>query len=169
MTEGSPIRITPLAREYFQSQWHALDEVARERKWLVYLQAPPYASSELYFEAMMGEVGIMMQALAGERVIGWCDVRRSEHEISKHCGTLGMGIIEGYRGAGLGARLMEATLAAVKQSSLGIERIELTCWSSNTRAYRLYQRLGFIDEGRKIAARRIDGQTSDVLLMAKLL
>ncbi len=165
----STLRIEPLSRHYFRAQWEALDAVARERKWLVYLQAPPYAVCEEFFETMMGAQGVMMQALDGERVVGWCDVRRSENEISKHCGTLGMGIIDGYRGAGLGARLMESTLATVKQMQMGIERVELTLWSTNARAYRLYQRMGFIDEGRKIAARRIDGQTSDVILMAKIL
>ncbi len=163
------IRIESLAPARFLSQWHALDAVARERKYLIFLQAPPYESSEAYFKTMMGENGIMMQALEGERVVGWCDVRRAEQEISKHCGTLGMGIIEGYRGRGLGKRLITQTLESVRKSTLGIERVELTVWGSNVRAIGLYEKVGFAHEGRKIGARKIDGATEDVVLMAKFL
>jgi RimJ/RimL family protein N-acetyltransferase len=165
----SSIRIEPLHPSRFPSQWNALDLVARERKYLIYLQAPPYDSSVAYFNTMMGQNGVMMQALDGERVVGWCDVRRNDAEISKHCGTLGMGIIDGYRGVGLGARLLAATLDAVAQSNLGIERVELTVWGRNERAQRLYRRAGFVDEGRKVGARKIDGLLDDVLLMAKFL
>ncbi len=163
------IQIEPLNATRFLSQWHALDAVARERKYLIFLQAPPYESSEAYFKSMMGEAGVMMQALDGERVVGWCDVRRAETEIAKHCGTLGMGLIDGYRGQGLGERLIRQTLAGARASDLGIERVELTVWGSNTRAIGLYEKVGFAHEGRKVGARKVDGVTEDVVLMAKFL
>ncbi len=165
----NPLLIQRLTPATFRSQWDALDAVARERKYLIYQQAPPYESSVAFFKSMMGENGIMMQALEGERVVGWCDVRRQDAEIAKHCGTLGMGIIDGYRGVGLGARLLEATLTEIKNSDLGIERVELSVWGSNARAQRLYIRSGFVEEGRKIGARKLEGLTDDVVLMAKFL
>jgi RimJ/RimL family protein N-acetyltransferase len=163
------LRITPLSPPTFRTQWLALDAVARERKYLMMLRAPAYEKCVEYFESMMGEQGVFMQAFEGERVVGWCDVRRSEFEVSAHCGTLGMGIIDGYRGAGLGRRLIEATVDGVRARMPTLERIELTIYSGNARALRLYANCGFIEEGRKIAARRTDGVTSDVILMAKKL
>jgi ribosomal protein S18 acetylase RimI-like enzyme len=163
------IRIEPLKPANFRSFWEGLDLVARERKYLIFLEAPPYESSVAFFETMMGKQGIMLNALDGERVVGWCDVRRVEAEISKHCGILGMGIIDGYRGRGLGERLITQTLDAIQKSDLGIERVELTVWGSNTRAIGLYEKVGFGHEGRKVGARKVDGVTEDVILMAKFL
>lgn len=163
------IRIERLQPAYFRSMWEGLDLVARERKYLILLEAPPYESSVEFFNTMMGEKGIMLNALDGERVVGWCDVRRVDAEISKHCGILGMGIVEGYRGRGLGERLLTQTLDSIRQSGLGIERVELTVWGSNVRAMGLYEKVGFVHEGRKVRARKIDGATDDVVLMAKFL
>jgi RimJ/RimL family protein N-acetyltransferase len=163
------IRIEPLTPARFCAQWDVLDAIARERKYLVYLQAPPYELSVAYFETMMGKNGIMLHALDGERLVGWCDVCRAGAEIVKHCGTLGMGIVDGYRGRGIGERLIHQTLEAIRKSDLGVERVELTVWGSNLRAIGLYEKVGFAHEGRKVGARKIDGRTDDVLLMAKFL
>jgi ribosomal protein S18 acetylase RimI-like enzyme len=163
------IQIEPLQPKHFRSQWAALDRVARERQYLVFLQAPPYDTCVPFYESMMGEQGIMRIALDGERVVGWCDVRRADAEIAQHCGILGIGIIDGYRGRGIGERLVSQTVEAIRVSDLGITRVELTVWGSNARAMGLYEKLGFVYEGRKIGARKVDGVTDDVVLMAKFL
>jgi RimJ/RimL family protein N-acetyltransferase len=163
------IRIEPLKPERFRSQWEALNIVARERKYLIFLEAPAYDSCVAFYETMMGKQGIMLNALDGDRVVGWCDLRRVDAEISKHCGILGMGLVDGYRGRGLGERLITQTLDAIRKSDLGIERVELTVWGSNARAIGLYEKVGFAHEGRKVGARKIDGVTDDVILMAKFL
>jgi RimJ/RimL family protein N-acetyltransferase len=163
------MRIERLAPKYFQSTWEALDVVARERKYLIFQQAPPFDESVEFYNGMMGERGVMLIALDDERVVGWCDVRRNDHEISKHCGTLGMGLLLDYRGQGLGTKLITQTLDAIRASDLGISRVELTVWGSNTRAAGLYEKAGFVYEGRKVGARKVDGVTDDVLLMAKFI
>jgi RimJ/RimL family protein N-acetyltransferase len=50
----------------------------------------------------------------------------------------------------------------------GFTRIELEVFESNARAIALYERRGFVHEGRKRAARILDGRTEDVLCMAWL-
>jgi RimJ/RimL family protein N-acetyltransferase len=163
------MRIERLTPKYFRSVWEALDVVARERKYLIFQQAPPLDESVVFYNGMMGEKGIMLIGLDGERVVGWCDVRRNDHEISKHCGTLGMGLLPDYRGRGLGTQLITQTLEAIRSSDLGISRVELTVWGSNVRAAGLYEKVGFAYEGRKVGARKVDGVTDDVLLMAKFI
>jgi RimJ/RimL family protein N-acetyltransferase len=68
------------------------------------------------------------------------------------------------RGAGLGRRLMEAGIEAARR--LGMERIELEVFASNTRAIALYERVGFVREGLKRRVRKIDGRYDDDVLMA---
>ena len=75
-----------------------------------------------------------------------------------------MGVMHGFRGQGYGTRLMEATILAAKE--YGIERVELEVYASNVPAIRLYEKRGFVHEGVKKNARKLDGQYDDVLLMA---
>ena len=105
-------------------------------------------------------------ALAGAEVVGWCDVIRKPFPGFEHSGTLGMGLLPAYRGRGLGARLIAATLEAV--APLGITRVELDVFSTNARAIALYEKSGFTREGVKRGARSLDGLTEDIVCMARI-
>jgi len=77
-----------------------------------------------------------------------------------------MGVLPEYRGHGLGERLLRATMKDALDK--GVERLELEVFASNWPAIGLYRKLGFEEEGRKRSARKIDGKSEDILLMAKL-
>lgn len=73
------------------------------------------------------------------------------------------------QGQGVGARLFEALFAQARRMP-GVTRVELFCREGNAHALRLYQRLGFVIEGRLV--RRVvlaDGTVEDDLTMAKFL
>ena len=103
-------------------------------------------------------------AVDGGRVVGWCDIVPGWAYAFQHCGTLGMGVLAAYRGQGIGQRLMAACIAKARQQ--GITRIELQARIDNTRAIGLYQRMGFVLEGRKRRGMRIDDSYFDMLEFA---
>jgi ribosomal protein S18 acetylase RimI-like enzyme len=103
-------------------------------------------------------------AVEGETVIGWCDIVPNRGEGFTHCGRLGMGVLQGHRGKGIGTRLMEDAILAAKE--FGLERVELEVYASNVPAVNLYEKRGFVHEGVKKKARKLDGKYDDVLLMA---
>ena len=96
--------------------------------------------------------------------MGWCDITPWPYEGMKHVGRLGMGVKSGFRGQGTGKRLLEAAL--LRAFNTGLERVELEVFGSNRAAVRLYESFGFVREGRKIAARKLDGISDDLLLYA---
>jgi RimJ/RimL family protein N-acetyltransferase len=59
---------------------------------------------------------------------------------------LGIGLIDGYRGLGIGQRLIAALETWAGEHS--IERIVLQVAAANAGAIRLYERLGYIDDER---------------------
>ena len=59
----------------------------------------------------------------------------------------------GYQGRGLGRRLMEASLQALRVR--GYTTVSLTVTSGNERAVRLYEKLGFVRH-QEIRRRRLD-------------
>lgn len=71
------------------------------------------------------------------------------------------------QGCGVGTALFEAFLEAARQLEPRIERIELLARSGNEGALRLYERLGFIREGRLTGRVRLsDGRVEDDIFMA---
>ncbi len=74
-----------------------------------------------------------------------------------------MGVLANYRGRGIGKQLMVATLAHARRNS--IIRVELEVRADNACAINLYERLGFIREGRKRNGMRFDGSCFDSITM----
>ena len=60
--------------------------------------------------------------------------------------------------------MMERTISKAK--ARGIERVELEVYASNVPAVSLYEKRGFLHEGVKRRARKLDGVYDDILVMA---
>src|SRR5262245_21963971 len=124
------IRIVPTAERYIESFHAAVDVVARERRYLGFVEAPPLDSTRDFVRRMLAGGGVQMCAVAPEdSVVGWCDIYRKTMEGFRHCGVLGMGLLPDYRGRGLGERLAVETIEAAQLA--GIERVELEVFASN--------------------------------------
>jgi RimJ/RimL family protein N-acetyltransferase len=159
------VRIVPTAEFHIPGLHAALDQVARERRYLAFLSAPPLTATREFSRALMGGAGVQMVAVTDdERVVGWCDIVRVPMEGFNHTGRLGMGLLPEYRGQGIGRRLAQAAIDAARAA--GMERIELEVLASNVNAIGLYQKLGFVHEGVKRRARHLDGAWDDNVLMA---
>jgi RimJ/RimL family protein N-acetyltransferase len=167
MTGRDPsfIRIIPTAREYIQGFHDCVDVVARERRYIGFVEGPPIEGTRAFIDSILAGAGIQLLALdADDAVVGWCDIMRIPFVGFHHCGRLGMGLLPAVRGQGLGQRL---AIAAIERArALGMERIELEVFASNERAIGLYRKLGFSIEGVKRRARKLDGQYDDNVLMA---
>jgi RimJ/RimL family protein N-acetyltransferase len=162
------IRIVPTAEAYVEGFHACVDLVARERRYLAFVEGPPVEMSRAFVRGLVAGGGVQFLALdAAGVVVGWCDVVRDRRAGFGHCGHLGMGLLPHARGRGLGRWLADETIRAARDS--GMERIELEVFASNHRAIALYERLGFVVEGMKRRARKLDGEYDDNVLMALLL
>ena len=161
------IRIVPTSEEHIAGLQRCVDAVARERRWIGFLEGPPLGQTRAFVEMILRGAGVQFVALnAADEVVGWCDALRLDQETFRHGWRLGMGLLPAVRGRGVGRRLAEAAIAAAKAQ--GAERIELEVFASNVRAIALYETLGFVREGVKRRARKLDGEYDDVVLMALL-
>lgn len=160
------IRIEPIREDHIEGFRDALDIVARERKYLIFLEAPPIEASLAYVRDNIAGGHPHMVAVVDGKVVGWCDIRRGSRDAEAHCGSLGMGIIPGYRDRGLGRRLITAVLDAARAA--GMHRVELNARVENSRAIALYEKVGFQHEGIARDAVKIDGRYFDSVKMALL-
>lgn len=158
------VKIEPITPEHVEGFYRALDAVARERKYLAFLEAPPLASTHAFVMNNIANGYPQFVTIAGGDVVGWCDVLPRERPIYAHAGVLGIGLLPAFRGFGHGAMLMATTMSEAYRR--GLSRIELTVHADNTRAIALYERIGFKREGIMRDAALIDGHYKDVILMA---
>ncbi|WP_137130376.1 GNAT family N-acetyltransferase [Rhizobium sp. FY34] len=161
------IRIEPIREAHVEGFHKALDIVARERRYLSFLEAPPLDGTRDFVLDNIRNGHPQFVAIAEGQVIGWCDLRRHQREVHAHRCTLGMGIVPGYRDCGLGRRLITTTIEAAR--ALKLHRIDLDVYADNLRAKALYEKVGFVTEGVARDGVRIDGRFIDVIQMALLL
>ena len=158
------VAIRPISAEHVEGFHRALDRVARERKYLAFLEAPALAETREFVMNNIAKGYPQFVAIAGGDVVGWCDVIPRNRPLVAHCGVLGMGLLPPFRGKGNGAALINATLTEARRKS--IMRIELTVYANNKPAIALYKRVGFKREGRLRYAVLLDGHYMDMILMA---
>lgn len=140
--------------------------VARERRYLRFIDAPSMDGTKEFLQQSIGAGNPHVAAVVGDRLVGWCDICRHSFEIEAHVGRLGIGLLPEVRGKGLGKALLDVTIAAAER--LDFRRIELTAFSDNLRAISLYETRGFVREGVMRAAARFGDEYRDVVLMARL-
>ena len=160
------IEIVPIAAEHIEAFHRVLDVVARERKYLAFLEAPPLEQARAFIMNNIAMNNVQLVALAGGELVGWSDVLPKDRPIHSHVGVLGVGVLPAFRGRGLGAALMRAALQAAQ--GRGYVRIELTVRANNARAIALYEKFGFTREGICRDAILVDGRYGDLIMMANI-
>ena len=160
------MEIVPIATEHVESFHRALDFVARERRYLAFLEAPPIEATRAFVLDNIAQNYPQLVVLSAGEVVGWCDVLPKSRPVHAHIGVLGVALLPELRGQGLGERLMRQTLDAAR--AFGLHRVELTVREENTNAIALYRKVGFEIEGLLRDAIRVDGSYGNVVLMALL-
>lgn len=165
MYEAAPSIIRPIQRQDSAGFRAALDSVAKERKYISTLEAPALEQVTSFVNDNINKQYPQYVALKGEVIIGWADIIPHKRESEKHVGTLGMGIMQAYRGQGIGSRLLAAVIAAAWD--YGMKRLELEVFANNLKAIQLYRKHGYQHEGIKRYAYHIEGHYGDIVMMAQ--
>jgi RimJ/RimL family protein N-acetyltransferase len=100
-------------------------------------------------------------------IIGVCDCKAYKRVAMRHVTTLGVSVRRDRRGRGVGTALVQRVIDWARAGGV-VKRIELQVYARNP-AVRLYERLGFVVEGRHARAVFQRGEYEDNLSMALLL
>ena len=160
------VEIVPITQGHIESFHRALDIVARERRYLAFLEAPPIESTRAFILNNIEHGYPQLVALSAGEFVGWCDVIPKTRPIYAHGGVLGMGLLPQFRHQGIGKRLILQALAAAQ--AFGMQRVELTVRENNANAIALYKKVGFEIEGVQRNAILLDGTYENLILMAVL-
>ena len=85
----------------------------------------------------------------------------------RHAGAFGMAVRDDFHGRGVGTALMVA-LIELADNWLNLHRLELEVFVDNEAAIHLYQKFGFVIEGRLVDFAFRDGEYADVFVMGRI-
>lgn len=87
---------------------------------------------------------------------------------TRHAGELGISVARAHWGEGIGRALMESMLAWGAFVG-GVRKVNLHVVTTNARAIALYEKLGFVVEGRQSRTVRMGEEFRETLLMGRCL
>jgi ribosomal protein S18 acetylase RimI-like enzyme len=159
--------VVPIALEHVEDFRAALDSVARERRFLTFLEAPPLEECRKFVLQNIRKGNPQHVALVDGGVVGWCDAIPIDRPTRAHTAVLGLAVVAAFRGRGIGTALLRATVERAR--ALGLTRIELSVRENNKRVVALYEKFGFVHEGIQRNAIRVDGAYESLICMGLIL
>lgn len=132
----------------------------------------PYTNEDIWRQRLQdnqapGKQGLHLVAELAGQVVGSAGVMAEERLRRRHAGGLGIAVATRAQGQGVGKALMQAMVDWADQWA-HLLRLELTVFSDNERAIRLYERFGFEREGLHRGYALRSGRFVDVYSMARL-
>lgn len=131
-------------------------------------RVPSVDDERRYIEEMtQSERSLLLVAEVDGDIVGMLDFHGHKEPQRAHAGELGISTAKGWRGRGVGTKLLGHLLewAAARD----FRRIELRVFSNNEGAIRLYERFGFVVEGRQVEAVKVGDGFVDIVYMAKFM
>lgn len=110
---------------------------------------------------------IQPQAHQQEQVSGWLELNRPQPQRLKHVAVLTIAVAPAWRRRGVAKQLLSRGYQWAQQK--GVKKIQLDVRAGNTAAITLYEREGFVLEGRERAQILTPQGYEDNLVMAKFL
>lgn len=119
--------------------------------------------------AMLEEIStaknkIMLLSLVGNKVIGCLHFEGRARPRIQHTGEFGVSVLKDYWDKGIGTEMVQELIQWAQASEI-IRKLNLRVRSDNTRAIRIYEKLGFIQEGLIAREFFISGEFYDFIYM----
>lgn len=122
---------------------------------------------QFLFRSLQNGVALVAEGPETGQVIAEIHTYSAGLRIFAHVfGDLTVAVDPAFQGQGLGRRLFNTLLATVQAQHPTIQRVELLVRESNTGAIRLYEQLGFRQEGRLEGRVAVDGRREADIPMA---
>ncbi len=168
---GERINLRAWERDDLQIRWETDQTADAEEQHLRDWHEPPRSlqQREAEFDAQLSEQDAGTVALiieADGRVVG--DINLFHIDTRNRAASIGLSIWRADdRGCGFGSDAMRALLRW-GFGQLNLHRVELSVDPANERAVHIYDKLGFVEEGRRREAHYADGRFGDDVIMGLL-
>jgi len=163
LKDGRRVVIRPSRLRDADSLLRNVNLIGREEIYIMVDRVPNLDEERQWLGTFDGVRTILLVADADGEAIGSADCHGGTYAKTHHVGGIGIAIRDGWRGVGLGRILMERILEWMR--ARGFKKAELAVFATNGRARRLYESLGFQEEGVRRRHVRIRDEYDDEVLM----
>jgi putative acetyltransferase len=143
---------------------HAI-RISDSRVYMLGLTTNTLMSTRKMLENLSANDHILVAEVDG-KVIGTAGLHIYPSPRLSHSATFGIGLLPGYQGKGIGTQLMKELLD-LADNWLMLVRIELDVFEDNLHAIHLYEKMGFVLEGKKRYATKRYGNYETECFMAR--
>jgi len=153
----------------FGGLFQAQRKIAQEAEHLAITQKDKKASMfQAFLKAIMNRNRVhTLIAKDNGGIVGYITIVTGKFLKVRGTAYVVMGVVSTHRSQGIGTQLLAAAEAFIH--ARGMHRIELEVFEKNERAVKLYERAGFIMEGRRREAVKTADGYDDIIWMGKLL
>lgn len=163
LRDGRKVTIRPARIEDAESLIRNVNLVGSEEVYIMLDRVEDLEAERRWLEAFDGRRTVLFVADSAGEIVGSADCHGGTYPKTQHVGDVGIAIRDGWREVGLGRLLMGRVLEWMR--ARGFKKAELAVFATNARARRLYESLGFRDEGARRRHVLIRGTYEDELLM----
>ena len=163
LRDGRAVLIRPVSVDDAEATLKNINLIGAEHVYIMIERVDNLDEERRWLSSFDGIRSVLLLALAGREVVGSADCQGGTYPKDRHVGGVGIAIRDGWREVGLGRVLMERILEWMRAQ--GFEKAELAVFATNARARRLYESLGFVEEGVRRSHVRIRGAYVDEVLM----
>lgn len=163
LRDGRRVVLRPATLQDSESTLRNVNRIGAEDVYIMVEEVPSLKEERRWLTAFDGIRNVLFVAVADGEVIGAADCHGGNFPKDRHVGGIGIAIQDGWREAGLGRRMMERVLEWMRARKFA--KAELAVFATNHRARRLYESLGFEEEGNRRNHVRIRGAYVDEILM----
>lgn len=118
-------------------------------------------------DAALGGDLLLVAEESGKTIAGYIWAERGRMDRIRHTAYIVVGIRESYRHQGIGTEFFVKLDEWARKNR--VVRLELTVECANTAAIHLYEKNGFVVEGRRTKSMKLGNEFVDEFYMAKLL
>jgi RimJ/RimL family protein N-acetyltransferase len=170
LPDGRAVRIRPAVPDDAGAVLRYLRQVGGETPNLTFgAEGPGLTEGEEHdYLARVGQAdnSLAILALVGDTIVGGLTFDGGSRPRLRHVGEFGISVAQEYAGLGIGRAMIEYMIAWAERSGV-VRKINLKVRVDNAGAIRLYERMGWVHEGRTTRDTLIDGQFNDCLLMGR--
>lgn len=162
--DGTEVTIRPARQEDISGIIGVMKQVADERRYIV---------AEDVAKQLAGDSALMREDLENQRffvgtvddeVVAWCGVEQPSLEKLAHNAELTLGVLEEYRGSGIGSRLMARALSWAEER--GFHKVYNSVPATNRKGIEFLEDHGWNTEAIRRDHYRIEGEFVDEVMMA---
>ena len=170
LPDGRAVRIRRALPEDAGAVLQYLGQVGAETDNLTFgSEGPGLTESEErdYLARVAGsDNSLAIVATVGEAIVGSLTFDGGGRARLRHAGEFGISVAQAYAGLGIGRALIEHMLEWAARGGV-VRKISLKVRADNAGAIRLYERMGWVHEGRTTRDTLIDGRFNDCLIMGR--